>query len=165
MKIQVGGLSEGVHTYEFWVPAEELELGEGFGGEVSVRAELEKTGTQFHLKASISASGEFECDRCLSRVSSRLTPSYGMHYFTDGGNHEECDPSEVQLISPGMHVIDITDDVRQTILLAIPLKVLCKNECAGLCPMCARNLNDGPCTCQENTHDTRWDQLRKLQRN
>ncbi len=165
MRIQVGGLSEGVHHYEFTVGAEGLALGNQFAKDVSVRAVLEKVGNQFFLQAQILAQGDFTCDRCASLFHTALTPSYQMHYVTDQAEYEMYDPAEVQVLSPGFSVIDIDEDVRQTVLLAVPLKLLCRENCAGLCPHCARNLNEASCDCKEEVVDTRWEQLRKLRTN
>jgi uncharacterized protein len=68
-------------------------------------------------------------------------------------------------MSPGQTVIDMADDVRQTVLLAVPLKNVCREDCRGLCPQCGRNLNDGACDCKETRVDGRWDKLKELQNN
>ncbi len=163
MKIQVGGLSEGVHEYSFQGEAAALGLGENFPDTVQVVATLERVGNQFHLKASVAASGAFQCDRCAANFRLELRPSYEMHYVADAAEAGRFDPAEVQVLAPGFSVIDIADDVRQTLLLAVPLKLLCRNDCAGLCPHCGRDLNQGPCTCVQKVESTQWEQLRRLQ--
>jgi len=164
MKIQVGGLSEGIHLNDFQSRPSELGLGENFQKDVGVDATLEKTGTQLSLKAKIETVGMFECDRCLTQFEARLSSSYRMHYVPEGGSHANIiDPTEIQVIPPGLSVIDISEDVRQTILLSVPLKLLCSEECGGLCPKCGRNLNTGPCTCTNTITDSRWEKLRSLQ--
>ena len=69
------------------------------------------------------------------------------------------------MIAPGQTVIDMADDVRQTVLLSVPLKNVCRDECRGLCPLCGRNLNEGTCDCKETPVDGRWDKLKELQNN
>lgn len=163
MKIQVAGLSEGVHKYHFQVEPGELELGEQFQASVLVDATLEKTGGQFFLKAAIVTEGVFECDRCITRFVARLPASYQMYYLPEGSTQGPLDPAEVQIVPAHFSVIDLTDDVRQTILLAIPLKLLCSAGCEGLCPTCGANLNTEPCTCSEPVGDPRWEKLRTFQ--
>ncbi len=46
--------------------------------------------------------------------------------------------------------IDLSEAVRQYILLAVPMKPLCRPDCAGLCPGCGRDLNSGPCECRRD---------------
>jgi uncharacterized protein len=165
MRIQVAGLSEGVHTYRFTSRASDLNLGPGFPGDVRVEATVEKIGTQIHLRATAETTGMFACDRCVTPFSLHLHPSYRMHYIQDQEESGRYDPAEVQVLSPGHPVIDIAEDVRETLLLAVPLKLLCREDCAGLCPHCAANLNEGPCTCTAEPADTRWDALRRLRGN
>lgn len=165
MKIQVAGLSEGAHRYRFTVGAAELGVDERFAGQVVVEATLDRVGTQMHLRAEVQATGSFVCDRCVAPFSRTLRPSYTMHYVADETETGPFDPAEVQVLFPGNPVIDIADDVRQTLLLSVPLKLLCREDCRGLCPRCAKDLNDGPCGCESRPADSRWEALRRLQSN
>jgi uncharacterized protein len=87
-----------------------------------------------------------------------------MYYVTEESPDRQIDPAELQIMPPGFSVIDLHDDVRQTVLLSIPLKVLCSEDCKGLCPHCGANWNLGSCNCEENAVDPRWEQLAKLKR-
>ena len=60
------------------------------------------------------------------------------------------------------HTIDLTEAVRQYALMAIPMKALCRADCAGLCQSCGKNLNQGPCDCPAPEIDPRWSELTKL---
>lgn len=60
------------------------------------------------------------------------------------------------------HVLDLSEVVRQDILLAIPMRPLCRPNCAGMCPHCGHNLNEGPCGCREEAIDPRWAVLGRL---
>lgn len=162
MKIHVGTLSEGVHEYRFEADGEGIDLGPGITGSVEVNARLEKTGTQIYLGVEARATGNFMCDRCLAEFQHELTPRYRMTYVFDAGSADQFDPAEVQVISPSLTVIDITEDVRQAILLAVPLKLLCRDECRGLCPMCGANWNTVSCECTDQPADSRWDALKNL---
>ncbi len=162
MKIQVGGLSEGLHSFHFETPSAELGLAENFARDVVTDVVLEKTGTQLFLKAVICAEGRFTCDRCLTEFDAPLTSSYRMYYMPEGSEGTNVDPSEAQVIPAGTSTIDLTEDVRQTILLSVPLKLLCSENCEGLCPRCGANLNTGSCTCTDTPIDTRWEKLRPL---
>ena len=160
MKIQVGSLSEGTHEYRFRTDAGDIQLGEGFSGEVTVNATMQKTGHQLALRARITAQGTFICDRCTSPFTLRLAPEYRMFYVWNETDAESLDPSEVQVISAGLPIVDLTDDVRQTVLLSVPLKLLCKQDCRGLCPDCGIDLNTGTCACMSASVDSRFESLR-----
>lgn len=163
MRIQVGSLSEGTHEYRFKTTAADIELGEEFTGDVLVDAVLQKTGRQLALTATITAQGTFTCDRCTASFSLGLRPEYRMFYAADEEDVRDLDPSEVQIINPGLPVIDLTDDVRQTVVLAVPLKLLCRPDCRGLCPGCGTDLNTGACNCPADDADPRWEGLQGFQ--
>ena len=153
MKIQVAGLSQGVHRFSFRVPAAQLSLGDQFSQDVEVDAVLERTATEISLEGWIRTRGRFVCDRCVAEFDLPLDPSYRMLYVWDGADTSNLDPSEVQVVSPSLAVIDLSEDVRQTILLAVPLKLLCSEECRGLCPGCGVDLNKEPCRCTDAQGD------------
>jgi uncharacterized protein len=73
--------------------------------------------------------------------------------------------AEVQVISPEANMIDLGEDVRQYTILALPPKMLCGDDCAGLCPSCGTNLNKKTCQCQKEEVDSRWSGLQKLPKN
>jgi uncharacterized protein len=163
MKIQIGSLSEGTHQYHFEAGATDIALGEGFPGPVVVDATVDKTGKQLFLRARLQTTGSFACDRCTAQFDLPLNPEYRMNYVTDEGDAEGFDPAEVKLFPPGLPIIDLTDDVRQTILLSVPLKLLCRRDCKGLCARCGKDLNSGPCSCPGEESDSRWASLRDFQ--
>lgn len=165
MKIQIGGLSDGLHHYSFAVASSELGLGAQFIGNVAVEAALDKSSTQILLTSAIKATAQFECDRCVTPFTTTLQSSYTMFYLPEGSDAPHLDPAEVQVVPSGLHLIDLTEDVRQTILLSVPFKLLCKESCKGLCPTCGKNLNQESCSCSAPDIDSRWEKLRKLQSN
>lgn len=58
--------------------------------------------------------------------------------------------------------IDLEDIILYEIKLSIPMRVLCKEDCKGLCPNCGQNLNEGTCSCDMKEQDPRWDALKGL---
>jgi uncharacterized protein len=164
MKIQVGGLSDGVYQFAVAAEASSLELDGHFPEDVVAHVTIEKNATQIFLTAAVSTNAMYECDRCLTPFSMPITSSYRMYYMTEEVPGSHIDPAELQIVPPGFSVIDLSDDVRQTVLLAVPLKLLCRENCKGLCPHCGTNLNLGACTCIESVVDTRWEQLGKLRK-
>ena len=59
------------------------------------------------------------------------------------------------------HELDITEAVRQSVIVALPMKPLCKEDCAGLCHYCGENLNLG-CICESSEFDSRWAPLLEI---
>lgn len=60
------------------------------------------------------------------------------------------------------HTIDLSEVIRQDMLLAIPPNPVCRSKCAGLCPICGKNWNEGPCDCKHEEIDPRLQVLRQL---
>ncbi len=164
MKIPVAGLPEGVNEFAFDSPAAALGLDEAFR-EIRVTLSAEKSDREIHLQGRIETAFEGVCDRCLKQIITPLSPTFVVHYVfteTDAGRY---DPAETQILAPGTVAVDITDDVRQVVQLTVPLKLLCSEECKGLCPQCGKDLNEGPCDCRPVPIDPRWDALRGLRAN
>jgi len=100
MKIQVQGLSEGLHEFMFDIPSADLGLSDEFSGNVRVQVSLDKTQKEMLLSAELSAAVNLECDRCTSPFVLELDPGYQMVYVWEGEDTSFLDPSEVQVISP-----------------------------------------------------------------
>lgn len=62
-------------------------------------------------------------------------------------------------ISPETEYFDLTNDVRECILLTLPAYPVCREDCRGICPRCRKNLNEGDCGCKDEETDTRWSAL------
>jgi uncharacterized protein len=60
--------------------------------------------------------------------------------------------------------LELGQAVREEVVLAMNPYVVCDPECPGLCPQCGANLKEGPCGCEEDELDPRWDALRELKR-
>jgi uncharacterized protein len=165
MKIQVAGLPEGLHPYHFEIQPSDLGLGGNFGSTIFVDIRVDRTGHRFLIEGTVRTDVSFECDRCVAPFTRQVTGTYRMRYVQDPAETGDLDPAEVMVVPEGVTVIDISDDVRQTAVLTIPLKVLCREDCRGLCPSCGTNLNEHQCECKDTVVDPRWDKLRSLPRN
>ncbi len=156
MKINISNLSEGSHKFEFNEKPSSVRLDERFIKPVLVKVELERRSTQFFLTGHVTATGRFACDRCLEDFEKEISLNYRMTYVYDrltraGKEHEaDADRSEVTVIERGTNEIGIDDDVKQFVLLSIPLKLLCNENCAGLCSTCGANLNYEKCRCKKS---------------
>ena len=110
-----------------------------------------------------------ECSRCLERHQQPLSLGIEEEFFpiTDANNGlslavpEGAGPFTVD----AKHLLDLTEALRQAVLVAKPLQPLCRAECAGLCPECGQNRNLGSCACPEESLDARWGALQALSRN
>jgi uncharacterized protein len=137
--------------------------GSGVESAVSGRVDLMRTNRGILVTGRLQTEAVVACSRCLT----------SFRYPLDFGIEEEYFPT-VDVVSgvsvtlpddPGAftidehHVIDLTEAARQYALTVLPMKPLCREDCAGLCPRCGRNLNLGPCDCPPEPLDPRWTAL------
>jgi uncharacterized protein len=162
MKINISNLPEGVKQYELTSSPSELGLEQPFFDTVFVSVSLEKNSSQLVLSAIIEAKGKFRCDRCLEEFETTLRPKLRSVYVWNETESSEMSEEDIHVLGRSDNVIDLSDDVKECLLLAIPLKVVCKEDCAGLCLSCGKNLNMmrfGQCDCRPKEIDPRWNRL------
>jgi uncharacterized protein len=162
VKINISNLSQGAHDYELSKSAIELELAENFLGDVAAKVTLDKSSRQILLRARITAKAAFHCDRCLEEFTQEITPTLQTLYVWNADDQAGGEDEEVRVLASDANMIDISSDVREIVLLAVPLKLLCKEKCAGLCRRCGKNLNtvaNGECDCAPSEIDPRWNKL------
>ena len=119
------------------------------------------------VSGQIETNASSLCGRCLTlaehSVSFRLDDEYLPTVEIDSGAPirvtEEVKEGAFTLDSH--HTIDLTEAVRQYVIISLPMKPLCRQNCAGLCFTCGVNLNDTPCDCPTST-DSRWSPLLDL---
>lgn len=117
--------------------------------DVSVRGELLCTGSdRVSVTGEIAARADTRCSRCLEPVSFPISAELNADY------DRQPDPEDPDLYSFEASTIELTDAVRDALLLNMPMRVLCGEDCRGLCPRCGANLNRTTCTCQEGAEVT-----------
>lgn len=163
LKIRVSGLSAGTHEYSLSVPASELQLDANFDAPIVVQVRLEKLAHQIIVRSTISTSASFSCDRCLAEFRQQLSTAYATVYVEDPSEAGRFPPEEVRVVRADATVIDLSDDVREMLLLSVPLKLICRDDCRGLCPACGADLNQGgEHVCPRAAADPRWQDLEKI---
>jgi len=118
------------------------------------------------VEGRLETRAALECARCLAPVAVdvafELSEAFRPTVVLPGGPTppppEDLDPA-TQI--DALHVLDLTEVVRQAVLLALPVHPLCRQACAGLCPRCGSDLNERPCDCPAET-DARWAALRAM---
>ena len=113
------------------------------------------TGTVFELRFGIRLHGP--CYRCLDDAVLDLPISAREYQATNPGDAEEL---TTQYVVDDR--LELAAWARDATALALPDKILCRADCAGLCPVCGRNLNDEPHAHEEELTDARWSGLAEL---
>ncbi len=119
------------------------------------------------LLATIDATAKLEesCARCLAGVLAQVDVRFQEEYVplmeadTSARIYLAEDDEAFRIDTE--YWLDLREGLRQYILMSEPSKPLCRDDCAGLCPVCGADLNAGPCSCQPET-DERWDALAGL---
>ncbi len=127
---------------------------------------LTRTDRGILVKGTLHTEVEVTCSRCLSLFNCPLALNIEEEYFpiTDvvSGAPLPLPEEPVCFTIDEHHVLDLTEAIRQYVLLAIPMKPLCREDCTGLCTSCGHNLNQEPCNCPPQGTDPRWSELSKL---
>jgi len=126
-----------------------------------VEGELQITrlasGRLFDLSFHAPTSGP--CQRCLGEAR--------LDIEIDGQEYQDDAPelgAEDDMTTPYLtgELLDLDRWAQDALVLAMPLRVLCREDCAGLCPICGVDLNTGTCSCVAESVDERWSALRDL---
>jgi uncharacterized protein len=111
---------------------------------------------------------ELSCTRCLKQFEQPMHIPFEARFFptVDVVTGMPLPPIDEDDAFPidDHHLVDLTEPIRQQILLDLPMVTLCKEDCAGLCSQCGLDLNLGPCQCEPEV-DTRLNVLKKLLQN
>ena len=110
------------------------------------------------LQAEGSFDYEAPCDRCAAPTRKRYTFRFS-HVLAREVEKEENDD---YILVDESFKLDLDELLRSDILLELPYKYLCREDCKGLCPSCGKNLNEGPCGCNLHQVDPRLEVLKKL---
>ena len=122
-------------------------LGLGLTGPVSVNGQLQITGDGEYLwRGRIHGVVRGECRRCLTEVLDEVDIDVPAAVFST--DPEAADDPEFYPLAERASGVDVTDVVREELALAAQTDLLlCREDCAGLCPKCGADLNAGPCAC------------------
>jgi uncharacterized protein len=151
------------------------------GGEVHQRSPLKTAGRaelvaehhgkhkiikDIRLRGQLSAGFEMSCARCLEPVAQDVKRDFELLYRplgVDAGRDElSVTDAEAEIGYYQGEGLLLEDVLREQVLLALPLKVTCRDDCRGLCPHCGKNLNHQQCSCTAEMEDPRWSALKEI---
>lgn len=118
------------------------------------------------VSGELSTSLELLCARCLEPVTQDVSRKFDLLYRplgADAGREElSVTGAEAEISYYQGEGLLLEDAIREQVLLAVPLKVICRENCKGLCPHCGANQNVEGCSCAEPVEDPRWTPLKDL---
>jgi uncharacterized protein len=128
---------------------------------VSLRAALTPTG-QLVVRGRMEGATLHECRRCLEEVRHPLREDVDLVWVVPDELEGPVEGEEIRVLDPGGSEVDVGEALREELLLRIPRWMLCREDCAGLCPRCGINRNEETCDCSLEEPDPRWAALREL---
>ena len=149
------------------LPADRLDEDQ-VAGEIVVRlvGTARRVDSRYRVDGRIEARGDLACTRCLEPVPWRFEDAFSAEYRIAAD-----DPGEGDFEIPGDELdvsfldgpdLELADLAAEQVMLGLPMRIVCDESCAGLCPRCGANRNrEGACRCEPEV-DPRWQTLRDL---
>jgi uncharacterized protein len=119
-----------------------------------------------HVKGRLATCLEMSCARCLEPLTQDVKRDFDLLYRPQGADAGRDEMSvtdaEAEISYYEGEGLLLDDVIREQVLLAAPLKVICREDCKGLCPHCGKNLNREQCTCAVAVEEPRWAALKEI---
>jgi uncharacterized protein len=126
---------------------------------------LNNTLGEIRVQGSVRVEIEVACDRCLEPVRHEVDREFDLYYRPTP--EVEDVPHEIAISQGETEIgyyeglgLDLADVLREFVLLSLPMRLVCREDCAGICPTCGKNRNTGSCECVNEQVNDRWSALR-----
>ena len=170
MHIVVETLTEAGEPFAHTYAAGEPDLGEEhvhLREETRVRGTARRKDERVEVRGRIEGQLEAVCDLCVAPLSIPVEIDFEVSYIPKALEDEPEEEREIRADDPDFSVyegetIDIDELVREQLVLALPSRLRCSEECKGLCPQCGADLNKETCACAQTEIDPRWAALAAL---
>ena len=126
-------------------------------GLLDVALRVKQTSDAYKLEFRLKGEVKVTCDRCLKET----VQDFSYHEEHTVVRRVESEEEEENYVIAQAESIDAEEIALTDLLLELPSKMLCREDCKGLCSTCGKNLNDGPCGCRKQT-DPRFAVLEQL---
>ena len=131
-----------------------------------VNGKIRLAGNEVFVNGHVDTRAQVECDRCLKPVEVPVNADFELEYIS-GSEYESSAAAELTEAEMSVSVfdgkaIDVDEIVNEQILLTVPTRMLCREDCKGICPECGTDRNTGECSCVTSDIDPRWAALKKL---
>ena len=158
------------HFARVFQPEEVAEEGDAYRivAPVHVEVDIHKDKERFRLDGTVRTELELTCSRCLESYRMPVDAPFDVRYLpaseAKGGEEREVVEEDLDTSVYRDDQINLNEVLREQFYLALPMKPLCREDCAGLCPHCGTNRNTGACSCATEVGDPRLAPLRGLKR-
>lgn len=140
---------------------------DGFRVEVNeYQADFVPTDAGLYLNLRVEYSYKAPCDRCLEETGGSGKERADIQLVSKAGSfkdEEELGDDDMGIMYIEEDEIDLDAIIRQEVGLLLPVRILCGEDCKGLCHKCGENLNSGSCKCEADA-DPRWSTLKNIKK-
>ena len=149
MKISIQSLKPGVSVYKEKIKPDFIErnFGEFYPDEFQIDVLLDKIDRDFRVKISMQTMAHYMCDRCLNNFTVPFSAETEQMY--EIGDRPDSSGEDIIYIAPDETELDLKELLNEAVVLNHPIKMLCREDCKGLCSKCGADLNVEQCKCQE----------------
>lgn len=156
MLIDVNNLTVGDSLEVMFADVVEVPVVDGKSkADVNVKGTLTHIGNEYIFKGKVTAVLSLNCDLCLNTYNTKLTRDMYEIYSKESN-------SEKEIWNFSEKTIDLKPAVITNILLSMPMKAVCSDDCKGLCPICGHNLNESDCGCETGNINPVFEKLKNL---
>jgi uncharacterized protein len=132
----------------------------------TVSGKVRLAGNEVFVNGHVETRAQVECDRCLQPVEIPVNTDFALEYIPgseyESGGAAELTEAEMSVSVFDGQAIDVDEIVKEQIVLAVPTRMLCREDCKGICPECGADRNMGDCNCTIGDTDPRWAALKNL---
>jgi uncharacterized protein len=163
MKVDVSNVPEWGLEVDVELDAREIDLadaGADLAGDVHLKGRVLKAGDEILLEGTLRAAFNLNCSRCLKNFVKPFEFDISATYAQTSGDRPDGraetaldEDTRIMLLDDE---IDLLSGIREDVVLNIPVKPLCSEDCRGLCIQCGTDLNEGECTCRKEDVDLRF---------
>jgi len=179
MHIRLEELTEGMLSLKFEEPPESFpvltEMVDSgvceFLAPLKAALRAQRIGDMVEIEGNISTVVRMNCGRCLQSFKMPLESSFALAYSQKepASEHSDSNKEELELTAEDMGLIyyqgeeiNLKNEIQEQVVLAFPLRTICKPDCRGLCPKCGADLNTEECDCDRSSPVGKFDALKNL---
>lgn len=160
-------LPEGIDVEVRLDPEDPAVRGLDIKGPVTGSFHIKKIGRQLLVRGHIAGEVRLRCARCLSDFNLRLLEKVDIELrpildLERSGQEMELGTDDLDVEFFRGDTLDLGHIAAEQIALAVPMKPLCQNDCAGICSKCGASRSEEPCQCPASEPDSRWSELLRL---
>lgn len=163
LRFTLAAIKEGHSTISADLNPKDVGLEENteFNKTIHLVHQITKVENEAFISTTVQTTLDLQCDVCLDSFQFDVKDKVDLILTADPDLADRED-EDIYPVADSISQVDISESIRQFLLLAIPFKKICKPNCRGLCPTCGTNLNKGSCSCQRDDVDPRWEALKNI---